>query len=94
MIFFLLFMYLHIGENVSVFSKDIVGIFDIDKTTTKGETRNFLSHSEKDGSSITISNDMPRSFIVMSKKGSDIKQEVYISPISVSTLKQRYRKGF
>ena len=87
-------MYLHIGENVSVFSKDIVGIFDIDKTTTKGETRNFLSHSEKDGSSITISNGMPRSFIVMSKKGSDIKQEVYISPISVSTLKQRYRKGF
>ena len=87
-------MYLHIGENVSVFSKEIVGIFDIDKTTTKGETRNFLSHSEKDGSSITISNDMPRSFIVTSDREENNDQKIYISPISASTLKLRSKKGF
>ena len=39
-------MYLHIGENVSIPEKDIIGIFDIDKTTTTGETRSFLSNSE------------------------------------------------
>ena len=87
-------MYLHIGENVSVLSKDVIGIFDIDKTTTKGETRKFLSDSEQKGTSITISNDMPRSFIVTSDIDSDMGQKIYISPISASTLKLRFQKGF
>lgn len=87
-------MYLHIGENVSVLSRNIIGIFDIDKTTTKGETRNFLSNSEQNGTSITISNDMPRSFIVTSDKERGINQQIYISPISASTLKLRFKRGF
>ena len=87
-------MYLHIGENVSVLSKNIIGIFDIDRTTTKGETRRFLSNSEQKGTSITISNDMPRSFIVTSDKEENNDQKIYISPISASTLKLRSKKGF
>ena len=85
-------MYLHIGENVSIISSDIIGIFDIDKTT--GETRNFLTHSEQNGTSITISEDMPKSFIVVSDREKIINHQIYISPISASTLKQRVRKGF
>lgn len=87
-------MYLHIGENVSIISSDIIGIFDIDKTTTTGETRNFLTHSEQNGTSITISEDMPKSFIVVSDREKKINYQIYISPISASTLKQRVRKGF
>lgn len=88
-------MYLHIGENVSVLGSDIIGIFDIDKTTTKGETRNFLSNSEQKGTSTTISNDMPKSFIVVSDKDNKkIKQNIFISPISASTLYQRSKKDF
>lgn len=87
-------MYLHIGENVSILSRNIIGIFDIDRTTTKGETRKFLSDSELKGTSITISDDMPRSFIVTSDKVADVNQKIYISPISVSTLKLRSKKGF
>lgn len=84
-------MYLHIGENVSIPDGDIVGIFDIDKTTTTGETRNFLSHCEHKGISITISEDMPKSFIVVSDKENE--QKVYISPISASTLRERSLRG-
>lgn len=87
-------MYLHIGENVSIISSDIIGIFDIDKTTTTGETRNFLSHSEQNGTSVTISEDMPKSFIVVSDGKDIINHQIYISPISASTLKQRVQKGF
>ena len=36
-------MYLHIGENVSISEKDIIGIFDIDKTTT------FIVVSDRNG---------------------------------------------
>ena len=85
-------MYLHIGDNVSIKSSQIIGFFDIDKTTTTKETRNFLSNSEQKGASITISEDMPKSFIVTADKKGDSR--VYISPISVSTLKKRSKKGF
>ena len=61
-------MYLHIGDNVSIKSSQIIGFFDIDKTTTTKETRNFLSNSEQKGASITISEDMPKSFIVTADK--------------------------
>ena len=74
-------MYLHIGENVSIPEKDIIGIFD-------------LSNSEHAGISITISKEMPKSFIVVSDRNDNHKQKIYISPISVSTLKQRAEKGF
>lgn len=84
-------MYLHIGENVSLNSMDIVGIFDIDKTTTTSGTRGFLSHSEQKETSITISDDMPKSFIVVSNM--ENRNKIYISPISVATLKQRAKKG-
>ena len=87
-------MYLHIGNNVSISDKDIVGIFDIEKTTVTGETRGFLSHSEQDGTSITISDDMPKSFIVVSNKKDETDQKVYISPISSSTLKERSERGY
>lgn len=87
-------MYLHIGDNVSIKSSQIIGFFDIDKTTTTKETRNFLSSSEQKGASITISDEMPKTFIVTAdKKGKD-NSKVYISPISVSTLKKRSKKGF
>ena len=86
-------MYLHIGDNVSVPAKDIIGIFDIDKTTTTGETRNFLNRSEK-SEVITVSDEMPKSFIVIFHKGSKNKQTIYISPISAATLKERLKKAF
>ena len=86
-------MYLHIGDNVSIPEKDIIGIFDIDKTTTTGDTRNFLSRSEQVGTSITISEEMPKSFIVTAERNSEKTQKIYISPISASTLKERSQKG-
>lgn len=87
-------MYLHIGDNVSIISKNILGIFDIDKTTTTGETRSFLNQSEKSGDTITISTEMPKSFIVVTGKKNRNRQKVYISPISVSTLKERLNKEY
>lgn len=84
-------MYLHIGENVSLYEKDIVGIFDLEKTTITGETRNFLNNSEMNGTGITISEDMPKSFIIVSNKYKENK--IYISPISTSTIEKRCNDG-
>lgn len=76
-------MYLHLGQDVVVKSSKIMGIFDIDNTTIKKSTRNYIYTAEKKGKIETISSDLPKSFIVMTDG------KVYISPISPRTLFKR-----
>lgn len=79
-------MFLHLGDNYIIPIKDIIGIFDLEATTTTKETREFLNVSEEEGFITTISNEMPKSFIVTEE---DSKSRIYLSPISVATLRKR-----
>ena len=54
-------MYLHLGVGKVIRTKDIVGIFDIDKTTLGSVTKGFLSNAERAGKVHTVGNDIPRS---------------------------------
>ncbi len=82
-------MFLHIGEEVIVFLKDILAIMDIERTTTSNNTREFLKSCEEKGNVVTVGSDIPKSFIVTVKNG---KQTVYLSPISTTTLRKRILK--
>ena len=42
-------MYLSIGNDMAVRDRSIIGIFDLDNTTTSKRTREFLDKAEKDG---------------------------------------------
>ena len=42
-------MFLHLGENVVVPIKDIIGIFDIETTMYSSDTIQFLRMAEEDG---------------------------------------------
>ena len=42
-------MYLSIGNDMVVRDKSIIGIFDLDNTSTSKRTREFLEKCEKDG---------------------------------------------
>ncbi len=80
-------MYLHLGADISVNKKYIVGIFDLDNTSTSKKTREYLKRITTDGKVIDVSSaDLPRSFILTSEKG---EEKVYISPISSQTLLKR-----
>ena len=57
-------MYLHVGTGKIVRKKEIIGIFDLDKTTISPITKNFLSQSEKNGKVCSVNNDIPRSFVL------------------------------
>lgn len=81
-------MYLHLGQNTVITVDEIVGIFDIDGTTVKKNTRDFLSKAEKDGNIIYVSNELPKSFIVCKDK------KVYVSQISPATLLLRTEKNY
>lgn len=79
-------MYLHLGNNFTINTEDIVGIFDMDNTTVSKRGRHFLPDAEKSGKVINASEDLPKSFIV-TNRGGEIK--VYISSISTHTLNKR-----
>ena len=79
-------MYLHIGNNYSVDIRDIVGIFDIENTTVEKWTKLLLDRAEKERHCIYTTYDMPKSFIITVKMGTE---RIYISQLSASTLRKR-----
>lgn len=80
-------MYLHIGGDVVILKKSIVGIFDLDTATISKHTKNYLALAEKEGRVITVSYELPKSFVVCIEDGVAM---VYISQISSQTLSKRF----
>ena len=79
-------MFLHIGGDSVIPIKAIIAIMDIDSTTISKDSREFLKIAEEEGFVESISNDLPKSFIVAEI---DKKSKVFLSPISSVTLMKR-----
>jgi len=79
-------VYLHLGLNVVIAETEIIGIFDIDNTTSSHITRKFLSDAEKAGCVFNISDELPGSFILSGTKGIN---HIHISQLSPQTLLKR-----
>ena len=56
-------MYLHIGASVVIPEQDVLGIFDLDNTTSSRITRNFLAQAQQAGQVIPVGEDLPLSLI-------------------------------
>ena len=78
-------MYIHVGNDIVVNTKDIIGIFDMDNTTVSRQGKSFLPHAQKDGIIINATDDLPRSYVVAEAKG---KQSVYISSYTTQALEK------
>ena len=81
-------MYIPIGSDISVRDKSIIGIFDLDNTTWSKHTRKFLSQAEQDGRVITVTDDIPKSFLLTSEYGMD---RVYLCQFNAQTLEKRMK---
>ena len=79
-------MFLHLGENVVVPIKDIIGIFDLQTTMYSSDTNAFLRMAEEDGFVERISKEKPKSFVIAEVNK---MSKIYLSPISSSTLTKR-----
>ena len=80
-------MYLHVGQSVAVHHRDIVGIFDMDNSTSSHLTRAFLERAERQGELESVTVDLPKSFVLCAdgKKG----RRVYLSQFTPATLRGR-----
>ena len=79
-------MFLHVGENVVVPIKDVIGIFDLQTTMYSSDTIQFLRLAEEDGFVERITKERPKSFVIAEVNK---MSKVYLSPISSSTLTKR-----
>ncbi len=79
-------MYLHLGQDIIVNMRDIVGVFDMDNSTISRHTREFLTRAQKEGRVVNVSMELPKSFVVCAYNG---RETVYISQISTATLLRR-----
>ena len=80
-------MYLSIGNDMAVRDRSVVGIFDMDNTTTSKRTRLFLEKAQKEGVVIPC-DDLPKSFVVTVEYG---MTKVYESTLSSATLEKRMK---
>ena len=81
-------MYIPIGSDMAVRDKSIIGIFDLDNTTWSKHTRKFLSEAEKNGEVVTVTEDLPKSFLLTSEFGMD---RVYLCQFNAATLEKRMK---
>ena len=80
-------MYLSIGNDMAVRDKSIIGIFDLDNTSTSRRTREFLERSEQEGQVIPC-DDLPKSFVLTQEYGF---HRVRLTTLSSTTLEKRLK---
>ena len=80
-------MYLSIGNDMAVRDTSIIGIFDMDNTSTSLRTRNFLEKAEKEGQVVPC-DDLPKSFILTAEYGFS---RVHLTALSTPTLEKRLK---
>ena len=79
-------MYLYLGQNTVVKTSSVVAIFDMDNTTQSKTTMDFLRRAEKQKRLISVSDELPKSFVVCAETEGTT---VYLSQLSASTLLKR-----
>lgn len=89
-------MFLHLGGEVVVPVKDIIGIFDMQSTLKSKGSQQFLETCREEGFVQAIVQEEARSFVITekiiksTKKSRSVRKTiVYYSPISALTLQKR-----
>jgi extracellular matrix regulatory protein B len=86
-------MYIHLGGNIIINSREIVAWFDIDKTTVSKITRKFLKDAQIKNEIIYINMaELPKSFILTSvSRGTN---RIYLSNLTVQTIVKRTQENY
>ena len=80
-------MYLNIGNDMAVRESSIIGIFDMDNTSTSKRTREFLNNAEQEGQVIPC-DDLPKAFVLTAEYG---LSRVHLTSLASSTLEKRVK---
>lgn len=84
-------MYVHLGQSVVLPEGEILGIFDLDNASWAYKTREFLDRAEREGRVVSVSEDLPRSFVLARRDGQETM--IYLCQLSASALRRRTKSG-
>ncbi len=79
-------MYLHIGKDYIVKSKEIIAIFNIDYVKNTKEYKAMYNELEESGNIVKVSDSKAKAFILTENQG---KRKAYITNIGVNTISKR-----
>ena len=74
-------------NDMAVRSRSIIGIFDLDNTSTSKRTREFLAKSEENGEVVPC-DELPKSFVLTSEYGFN---RVRLTSLNAATLEKRLK---
>ena len=80
-------MYLSIGSDLAVRDSAIIGIFDLDNTSTSPRTREFLNHAEQEGQVIPCDG-LPKAFVLTDEYGF---HQLHLTELNSATLEKRLK---
>ena len=72
---------------MAVRQKSVVGIFDLDNTSTSRRTREFLEQAEENGQVVPC-DDLPKSYVLTVEYG---MTRIYLTALSAATLEKRMK---
>ena len=62
-------MFLHVGNNKNIRTKNVIGIFDMDNSTVSSVTRKYLTAKQKQGLVESAMEEIPKSFVIYYDEG-------------------------
>lgn len=83
-------MYLHLGSDTVVNTKNIIAILDLESTSQSQNTRDFLKIVEEEGFVRNVSDEIPKTFVLCEIDGQSV---IYITNISSKALAGRSARG-
>ena len=82
-------MYIHLGRDYVLNDRDIIGIFNLETTTITPRGREFLNYAQKNGAGVSLSDELPQSYVLADGA---VVDTVYLSELSPAAMRRRAEK--
>lgn len=82
--------YINAGGTTVLEKSEILGIFDLDNSSTKTDTKRYLASMEHAKHLEMVGNDIPKAFIVTAKD--EKREKVYMTTLSSASLYGRWKR--
>ena len=82
-------MYIHLGRDYVLNDRDIIGIFNLEATTITPRGREFLNYAQKNGAVVSLSDELPQSYVLADGA---VVDTVYLSELSPAAMRRRAEK--
>ena len=82
-------MYLLLGSDTVVNTKNIISVLDLESTSVSKYSKEFLKIAQEEGFVRNVSEELPKSIVICEEQGQSV---VYITNISTKALSGRIKK--